>query len=551
MPIEDYPVTEMPQRTPGRKRERGQILVLFELSFVVIVASAALVIDIGFLRNDRQVLVNTIDSAALAGGTELPVTGSAATVKLNALIDSTIQENYPGLAVSAITIAYKCLIGADPSGPLISRDVPAVCDPSKSLGRAPGTSDFTGAGSTRVSSCNPTVGDLCNVVLVSGSATANYALAPAVGIDSGSTGTIASAACRGPCGQNPQTPVDVVLIVDRTGSMSGVDTQNATTAANALVSYYNPAAQWLGFGLLGPSKTSGSCVSAPDSSIGTANFPTDLRRWVPVGLSGTGSSFSATYAKVSAAIGCYTNSGTGTDLADPITAAAYELAHNGRTGVRKGIILETDGQPNASVGSVSSQEYCLAASNAATAAKAAGVEIFTIGFGLDGSNNATCPDQAGAWKAKTATNLLANMATQPSTDARGCPGTGTPNTNTDGDHFYCLPKTTGASTNLSLVFQAAAQALAQGRSHLVQLYPVPVVTSAGGAVASVSIGGEYFTGTTSVYFGSTPATSFTVNSDTSITAKVPARSSGTVVDVTVTTPGGISPITSGDKYTYP
>jgi hypothetical protein len=179
------------------------------------------------------------------------------------------------------------------------------------------------------------------------------------------------------------------------------------------------------------------------------------------------------------------------------------------------------------------------------------VEIFTIGFGLDGSNNASCPDQAGAWKGKTATNLLASMATQPSTDARGCPGTGTPNTNTDGDHFYCLPKTTGASTNLSLVFQAAAQALAQGKSHLIQLYPAPVVTSASGAVASVSIGGKYFTGATSVYFGSTPATSFTVNSDTSITAKVPAKPSGTIVDVTVASPGGISTITLLDKYTYP
>ena len=30
--------------------------------------------------------------------------------------------------------------------------------------------------------------------------------------------------------------------------------------------------------------------------------------------------------------------------------AAYELTHNGRTGVRKGIIFETDGQPNAAVG---------------------------------------------------------------------------------------------------------------------------------------------------------------------------------------------------------
>jgi hypothetical protein len=49
-------------------------------------------------------------------------------------------------------------------------------------------------------------------------------------------------------------------------------------------------------------------------------------------------------------------------------------------------------------------------------------------------------------------------------------------------------------------------------------------------------------------FGTTAATSFTVNSDTSITATAPAGT-GTV-DVTVVTPNGTSATSSADKYTY-
>ena len=48
----------------------------------------------------------------------------------------------------------------------------------------------------------------------------------------------------------------------------------------------------------------------------------------------------------------------------------------------------------------------------------------------------------------------------------------------------------------------------------------------------MTITGTNFTGTTQVYFGSVAATSFTVNSDTSITATAPAEAAGTV-DVTV------------------
>jgi hypothetical protein len=66
---------------------------------------------------------------------------------------------------------------------------------------------------------------------------------------------------------------------------------------------------------------------------------------------------------------------------------------------------------------------------------------------------------------------------------------------------------------------------------------------------SVSITGANLTGATAVKFGSTAATSFKVNSATSITAVSPAETAGTV-DVTVTTPGGTSAISSADHFTF-
>ncbi|WP_338933129.1 PxKF domain-containing protein [Streptomyces netropsis] len=67
---------------------------------------------------------------------------------------------------------------------------------------------------------------------------------------------------------------------------------------------------------------------------------------------------------------------------------------------------------------------------------------------------------------------------------------------------------------------------------------------------SVTITGTGFTGATAVDFGTTPATSLTVNSDTSITTTAPASSSIGAVDVTVTTPNGTSVTTSADQYAY-
>jgi hypothetical protein len=65
---------------------------------------------------------------------------------------------------------------------------------------------------------------------------------------------------------------------------------------------------------------------------------------------------------------------------------------------------------------------------------------------------------------------------------------------------------------------------------------------------SVTIIGTNFTGATEVKFGSTSATGFRVNSETSITATSPAGT-GTV-DVRVTTPEGTSATGSADQFTY-
>ena len=83
----------------------------------------------------------------------------------------------------------------------------------------------------------------------------------------------------------------------------------------------------------------------------------------------------------------------------------------------------------------------------------------------------------------------------------------------------------------------------------------PAVTSVSpssgptGGGTAVTITGTNLSGASAVSFGGTPASSFTVDSATQITATAPARVPGTVA-VRVTTVGGQSPDTAADDYTY-
>lgn len=572
----------------GGDREHGQIIVLFAMVLVVILAFGAIVVDLGVLRNNRQTLVNALDAAALAGGTKLPVKGATEAAAANALIVQTIQANYPGLPSSSYSISYKCLIGANATGPLVSRDVPRTCDPRPSLGLGtalPPSSAFTGAGPTRVSACDPTRGDMCNAVLVTGSANTPFSLGPVVGVPSGSTGIVTSASCRGPCGAPPVIPVDVVMILDRTLSMQEAGEIAALqSGANTVLSVFDPALQRVALGTIGPSRVTyagapimAACpyqstsplrsLSSPANQVfgvgqspaTNVNFfavPADLGKWIPVGFSGTDTATPAitsgwgfreaysangttnTNSTIWKAISCFYAYSQGTNLETPIMMAQRYLATYGRPGVKKGIILETDGTPQAGDGSA--HYTCNAANNAATAAKAAGIEIFTIGFGISGQ---TCPTRSGysgnvnpyesaAWSGDPTSSLLASMAT-------------------DANHYFDAPD----STTLVDAFTQAAVALATGKARLVQLYPTPVVTGVSPATGtpaggnSVTINGKFFTGAIAVQFGGAGA-AHTVTSDTSITATAPAGTAGLTVDITVTTPGGTTTIGPADRYTY-
>jgi hypothetical protein len=85
--------------------------------------------------------------------------------------------------------------------------------------------------------------------------------------------------------------------------------------------------------------------------------------------------------------------------------------------------------------------------------------------------------------------------------------------------------------------------------------PVPAVTSISPASGyttggtTVVITGSNFGDATVVNFGGVPATSFMVNSSTSITAVSPVGSVGTV-DISVVTPSGTSATGNGDQFTY-
>jgi hypothetical protein len=573
-------------------REQGQIIVLFALSLIMILVFAAVVVDLGVLRNNKQILVNTMDAAALAGGTTLPVHGAAEGAATNALIKQTVAANYPSLTSSDYTIQYKCLIGVDAAGnPRIS-DVPLVCDPTKSLGRPVVASDFKGAGPTRYAACDPSAGDVCNTVDVTGSAITQYGFGPVVGVDSGSTGSIEAAACNGPCGAAPATPVDVVLVMDRTASMSAADIADIQSGANTVLSVFNPALQRLALGTIGPSQVNGSLAPAkaacpsgstsplksksnplnqvygvgqsPQSDVNYFGVPTDIGRWIPVGFTSTdgaaplvtsGWGFNEAYSvngvtnqnsTVWKAISCLYSYTYGTNLDTPMAEAMKYLQTYGRPGVKKGIIFETDGAPQAGDGSA--HYTCQSASTTAAGAKAAGIEVFTIGFGIGSvrcPRNPSKPSCSGStgnnsyesatWSCQPVSNLLSNMA---SPDQPGQ------------QHFFDAPD----SAALVAAFKQAAVTLAGTGPQLIQLYPPPIVTSVSPGSATVgttiTINGKYFSGATSVAFGSTGAAALSIT-DTAITAKVPAGPSGATVDVTVRTPGGSSPVVAADHFTYP
>ncbi|MGD8684522.1 MAG: VWA domain-containing protein, partial [Chloroflexota bacterium] len=364
---------------------RGQALVVFAIFFTVILGAAALVLDQALLRKANMDLQNAVDSGALAGVAFVDTDAA----KAESTARKYVQLNYPGgLPDADVDVSFRCIIGVDEYGAPRVSDVPLACDPgSNPTWKVDGERAYAG--------CTPSLGHVCNTIVVGGPATVDYNFAPVLGVFEGSTGARSAAACKGACGEPPEIPVDLIMILDRTNSMSGVDTANAMLAADDVRRSLDPRVQWIGLSLLHRSMTQGNCLTKPDNSNPWyANAPADLRTWVPIGLTGTGATFDSDYSHdgstLHVGISCIDNSsGQGTDLADPVRMATYELETYGRPEATKAILLLSDGKPTNSADPAvrTTKNYCADAVAAASAAKAKGIEIYAVGFGLDVVSN--------------------------------------------------------------------------------------------------------------------------------------------------------------------
>jgi tyrosinase len=124
----------------------------------------------------------------------------------------------------------------------------------------------------------------------------------------------------------------------------------------------------------------------------------------------------------------------------------------------------------------------------------------------------------------------------------------------DSDTQITATSPAGTGTVDITVTTPVGTSAASGTDQFTYTAPQPVVTAisptsgttAGGD--TVTLTGTGFTGATAVAFGPSPAATFTVDSDTQITATSPAGT-GTV-DITVTTPAGVSPTSPADQFMF-
>jgi hypothetical protein len=105
------------------------------------------------------------------------------------------------------------------------------------------------------------------------------------------------------------------------------------------------------------------------------------------------------------------------------------------------------------------------------------------------------------------------------------------------------------TTYTATSYGSAGQANSLGSPVLPAVSSVSPSSGSAAGGTPVTITGTNFTGASAVSFGATPASTFTVNSSTSITATAPAEAAGTV-DVTVTTPAGTSTTSAADHFTF-
>ena len=465
--------------------ERGVVAVVVALMLTALLGSAAVMFDIARLRHERHILQAAVDLGSLAGAGLMPVQGSTAAGAAEGTARQVAEANGPSATGSSLIIEFGCVVSdTDGDGGQDSPDLLYACGP---VTAGTWSSGWTSRAGRAYHICNPYGGDLCNTIKLTASSTVQYLFAPILGFDSGTTGAVRAAACKGFCGQ-ASSPLDVVIVVDRSTSMTVADIanvkaaiSNSSAARDSILEFYDPADVSIGLVAL-PYHRSTPFVNLCDTQP-TQTYPNPPNaagdRWRLVSISNnyqnadgtlnTGSTLVSTVNCLMRATSVTTVTPTGaghTNHGDPLQAAANMLAGS-RVDVPDVIVYFADGEAN----QPRLNQPCQYAITRANTAKANGVLIFTIAYGASGArcgfDTAASPYGPPPSGGDFATRFLADMASPPppgvvgDNTPGGCDTVANPLTEqTDNDFYFCESR----GTDLEATFlRIAVQSIQQTR----------------------------------------------------------------------------------------
>jgi hypothetical protein len=435
-----------------RRSERGAVAILFAVLVVVLFGLAALGVDIAQQVNRKHLVIHQLDAASTAAAAQLGAQNGSIAGAVSAAMTYYAQNGEGELDPANIdfwcVVARELQDGQAPLDPpqVAPLQIPTavqsggVCNPDGKVNEVQWfMSSYQArpraAGGTRSMTCSATLCAVpcalnasesngwnagnslangqkirCNTIRVGAEEDVPFSFAPAMGIDQGSTGTQISVACAGSCGSVAPNPMDVVVVADRTLSMteplactlgSGPCRdyrKDLVDGIKSMLEVMTPEQQYVALGALGPSERvrstaeSNACNATqkglvyPSDQVST----TSKGSWVPMSFkndylgaaSSTGTRAVNPTSKLIQAVNCLDDVDstretrlidTRTALASPLKAAArYLLGKSGdennvaalgggsRSGtVRKVLIFETDGEPYENATTTSSSALTL------------------------------------------------------------------------------------------------------------------------------------------------------------------------------------------------
>lgn len=456
------------------KGERGQVLPLVMLALVGMLGMSAFVVDVGYAYYGKRKLQSAVDAAALAGAQKLPVAADAQTAATYYATVDTPSE-FSGIVSGSPRMQVTASVG---------------CTTTVIFGQP----------------CTPGVTAFQNAVTVTGTLRTDTYFASIFGIDHFNVSAKAKA-CK-PCGSKP---IDVAVVIDRTGSMcdnsgsstSCTDLNNAKDGVRSMLGVFTTPQAKVGMLTLPPLRldTTTNAVpnvcSVPVATSGTADYfdgPTTSnlypstvntkRLYLVDPLSydyrvGSGPLNAASGLMLHTAAGG-SNSGCikpggNTSYTQALREAQTELQTDGSPSAPDYIVFMTDGEAN--IGG-SWQENptgydnddaqpCASAIRAANAIRAAGTSIYTIGYSL---STAKCT--YGGWRNKSTGAICTPLRSNTNCVHKASLGNESPTIDAtttlkaiaDAGQFY----NKATPGDLTMIFQAIANDIQSGQTRLVE-----------------------------------------------------------------------------------